>query len=98
MKSIQRVIHPELVPYFTGLKRWFFSLIILGLFLTSVVDATGVIAISVHTWNVPDNLGRFIVRQSFRVVIFGGLYELGILGLRSIFMSMSVDLKSKLGS
>lgn len=98
MKSIQRVIHPELVPYFTGLKRWFFSLIVLGLFLTSVVDAIGVISVSVHTWNVPDNLGRFIVRQVFQVVIFGGLYELGVLGLRSIFMSMSVDLKSKLGS
>ena len=98
MKNIQRVVHPELVPYFIELKRWFFSLTILGLFLTSTVDAIGVMTISVHTWSVPDNLGRFIVRQIFRVVIFGGLYELGVLGLRSFFMGMSIDLKSKLGS
>lgn len=98
MKYIQSVMHPELVPYFIELKRGFFILIILGLFLTSVVDAIGVMTISVHTWSVPDNLGRFIVRQIFRVVIFGGLYELGVLGLRSFFMGMSVNLRTKLDS
>ena len=98
MKNIQPVVHPELVKYSIELKRWFFNLIILGLFLTSMVDATGVITVSVHTWSVPDNLGRFIIRQIFRVVVFSGLYGLGVLGLRSIFVSMSVAFRTKLDS
>lgn len=98
MKNIQHVMHPELIKYFIELKRWFFGLIILGLFLTSMVDVIDVMTVSVHIWSVPDNLGRFIVRQIFRVVIFSGLYELGVLGLRSISMSTSVALRTKLDS
>ena len=98
MKNMQSVIHPKLVAYFIELNKWLALLTLIGLLLTSVIDAIGVVIANAHTWEIPHELGRFIVRQIFRVVIFGGLYELGVLGLRSFFMGMSIDLKSKLGS
>lgn len=98
MKNIQSTLHPLLVQYFIELNKWLALLTIIGLLLTSVTDALGILIVNAYRWDTPHEIGSFLVRQVFRVVIFYGLYAAGILALRRSFARISADLKTKLGS
>ena len=96
MKKEQLTIHPALIDCFTELNRWLAALILIGLLLTSTVDALGVVIVNTHQWDTPRDIGSFLVRQAFRFVIFCLLYAAGILALRRSFMRISANLKSVL--
>ena len=98
MKNIQHVVHPELVKYVIELNKWLALLTVISLLLTSVIDALGILIVNAYRWDTPHEIGSFLVRQVFRVVIFYGLYAAGILALHRSFARISADLKTKLGS
>lgn len=96
MKSIQFIVHPMLVAYFRALNRWLAFLTLIGLLLTSVVDAIGILIVYAHIGDTPHDIGAFLVRQAFRFVIFCGLYAIGVLALRRSFIRISVDFGNRL--
>lgn len=98
MKNIQFIVHPVLVPYFREMNKWLALLTLIGLLLTSVIDAIGILIVNAYRWDIPHELGSFLVRQMFRFVIFCGLYIAGVLALRRSFVRISVDFRTKLGS
>ena len=96
MKDTHSAIHPKLLAYFRELDKWLLVLSMVGLLLTSVVDAIGILIANAHNWDTPHDIGSFLVRQAFRFVIFCLLYVAGILALRRSFMRISANLKSVL--
>lgn len=98
MKDTHSAIHPKLVAYFRELNKWLAFLTLVGLLLTSVVDAIGILIVNAHSWDIPQDIGSFLVRQMFRFVIFCLLYAGGVLALRRSFVRISVDFRTKLDS
>jgi hypothetical protein len=98
MKNTQFTVHPMLVAYFRELNKWLAFLTLVGLLLTSTVDAIGILLANMPTWSAPYEIGSFLVRQAFRVVVFCGLYVAGMLALRRGFVRISTDLTIKLAS